>query len=340
MSGNFLRFVFYRLFLSIIALLGVVIAVFLITRLLPSNPAALRAGPMASEQLIKSLEKEMGLDKPLYSQFGDYLNSLAHLDLGTSWRTSEPVKEELARRLPATIELALTAFLFATIVGTILGCVAAINSGNIIDQIIRILATLGSSVASFWLALVGVFVFYSSLKWAAAPVGRLAIGATSPVGGTGLFIIDSIISGNASLLKDSASHLWLPALALGLVSCAPTIKMSRAAMKDVLKSDYIRTARAIGIPMSQIYFKDALGNAAITILTSLGMTFGYMMSGNLIIEQVFSWPGIGFYAWKAMITNDFNVVQGFVLLIACIYIFVNLLVDILYAVLDPRIRLE
>lgn len=336
----FLRYIFRRFLLTLIAIFGVIILAFLLTRLLPNNPAALRAGPLADEALVKQYERQMGLDRPLIFQFSTYFSQLIQGDLGESWRTGQPVIDELGIRIPATLELALLAFSIALVVGLSLGILAAVYAGTWVDQFSRIFATLGASLALFWLALVGVYVFYYTLHWAAAPVGRLTIGLDAPPNVTGLFLIDSLLNRDFQTFKDAFSHIWLPACTLAFIVSAPIIKISRAAMMDIMNADYIRTARAIGVPAGEMFIKDALLNAFIPILTMLGIVFGYLMGGNLIVEQVFSWPGIGQYAWKALITNDFNGVQGFVLLIALVYVILNFLIDITYALVNPQVRLE
>ncbi len=336
----YLRYIINRFWLTLIAIIGVIIFAFLLTRLLPNNPAALRAGPLADEDLIKQYEKQMGLDRPLYIQFGAYFLQLLQRDLGESWRTGQPVTEELAIRIPATFELAMSAFIIAVLVGLPLGIIAAVHSGKWIDQAVRVFATLGASLALFWLALVGVYIFYYILGWAAAPVGRLTIGVDEPTHITGLYLLDSILTRDFKTFVDAFNHIWLPACTLAFIVSAPIIKISRAAMKDVLNSDYIRTARAIGVPNRELLSKDGIFNAFIPILTMLGIVFGYLMGGSLIVEQVFAWPGIGLYAWKALVTNDFNAVQGFVILIALIYVSINFMIDVTYALVNPQIRLE
>ncbi len=333
------RYILRRLLLAAITLVGVVIAVFIMTHILPSDPAALRAGPLASEELIAQYEREMGLDKPLHVQFVNYAGLLSHGDLGKSWRTEQPVLDELDQRLPATLELAATAFAFALLIGFTLGVLAAVYSGTWIDHAARLIATLGASLALFWLALVGVHIFYYNLSWAPPPLGRLTVGVPEPPTVTGLFILDSLIAGDLSVAADAAGHLWLPALTLAFVVSAPIIKIMRAAMLDTLSADFVRTARAIGVPPRRVILVDALRNAFIPVLTTLGIVFGYLMAGNVIVERVFSWPGIGQYAWTALITNDFNAVQGFVLLIAVVYVMLNLSIDLAYGFIDPRIRL-
>jgi len=333
------RYILRRLLLAAITLVGVVIAVFIMTHILPSNPAALRAGPLASEELIAQYEREMGLDQPLHVQFMNYAGLLLRGDLGSSWRTDQPVLDELGQRLPATLELAATAFVLAMLIGLTLGIVAAVYSGTWIDHAGRAFATLGASLALFWLALVGVHIFYYNLGWAPPPLGRLTVGAPEPATVTGLLTIDSLLAGDWVTFGDSVNHLWLPALTLAFVVSAPIIKITRAAMLDALGADFVRTARAIGVSPRQVILNDALRNAFIPVLTTLGIVFGYLMAGNVIVERVFSWPGIGQYAWNALITNDFNAVQGFVLLIAVAYVMLNLCIDLAYGFIDPRIRL-
>jgi len=333
------RFILHRLLLTVVTLVGVAVIVFMITHMLPNNPAALRAGPLANAELIAQYERDMGLDKPILVQFADYAGLLLKGDLGESWRTGEPVREELAVRLPATFELALTAFIIALLLGLTLGILAAVYAGTWVDQAVRIFATLGASLALFWLALVGIHAFYFLLKVAPAPIGRLTISLSEPANVTGLFLIDSLLAGDWATFLDSLDHLWLPASTLAFIVSAPIIKMVRAAMLDALNSDYIRTALAIGVPARQAVVEDALRNAMIPVLTMLGIVFGYLMAGNVIVERVFAWPGIGNYAWNALVTNDFNSVQGFVLLIAVVYVSLNLLIDLAYGLIDPRIRL-
>lgn len=335
----FVRYVLRRLLLAAITLVGVAIAVFILTRILPSDPAALRAGPLASEELIAQYRHDMGLDQPLYAQFTNYAGLLLRGDLGTSWRTEQPVRDELSRRLPATLELAVTAFLLALLLGLTLGILAAVYAGKWLDQAARGFASLGASLALFWLALVGVQVFYFSLGWAPPPLGRLTVGLPEPPHVTGLFTLDSLLAGDTTAFADAVNHLWLPAFTLAFVVSAPIIKITRGAMLDALGSDFVRTARAIGLPAWQVILQDGLRNAFIPVLTTLGVVFGYLMAGNVIIERVFSWPGIGYYAWNALVTNDFNAVQGFVLLIAVTYVTLNLCIDVAYGFISPRIRL-
>ena len=320
-------------------LVGVVVAVFIMTHILPANPALLRAGPLATEEIIAQYEREMGLDQPLYVQFASYARELARGDLGKSWRSDQPVSEELGKRLPATLELAVTALIFALLIGLTLGMLAAVYANSWVDQIVRLFATMGASSALFFLALVGIHVFYYNLDWAPPPLDRLSVGLSKPPQVTGFLTIDSLLAGQADTFVDALAHLWLPALTLAFVVSAPIIKIMRAGMLNALRSDFVRTARAVGLPSRRIILVDALRNAFVPVLTAIGIVFGYLMAGNVIVERVFSWAGIGQYAWDALVTNDFNSIQGFVLLIAVFYVTLNLLIDIAYGVIDPRIRL-
>lgn len=328
-----------RIGLAVVTLAGVVVFVFLLTHILPSNPAALRAGPLADAKLIRQYQQEMGLDQPLYVQFARYARDILTGNLGDSWKTGQPVLKELGQRLPATAELAAAAFLMALAIGLLLGVLGAVYAGTWIDQGVRLYATLGAAQALFWLALLCVHVFYYTLGWAPAPLDRLTIGVPEPPLVTGLFTVDSLLAGQFKTFVDALSHLWLPASVLAFVVSAPIVKMTRGSMLDTLNSDFIRTARAIGVSRPSVVVRDGLRNAFIPILTMIGIVFGYLIAGNVVVEKVFAWAGIGQYAWNALTINDFNAVQGFVILIAVVYVGINLVIDLAYGFIDPRIRL-
>jgi peptide/nickel transport system permease protein len=229
--------------------------------------------------------------------------------------------------------------LIALVVGIGLGIAAATWPGGLLDQAVRIFATLGASQALFWLALVNVHVFYYILRIAPAPMDRLAIGLQPPPFVSGLLVFDSLLAGNTKVFVDAVRHLALPAITLAFVVSAPIVKMTRAAMMDTLHSEFIRTARAIGVPAREVILRDGLRNAFIPILTMLGIVFGYLIAGNVVVEKVFSWSGIGQYAWNALVTADYDAMQGFVLLIAVVYVTLNLLIDLAYGFVNPKIRL-
>ena len=333
------RYVARRLLLGAVTLLGVVVAVFVLTSVLPGDLASVKMGPYATEEGLAAMRTELGTDRPVMVQFVDYVSGLLRGDMGRSWLTGQTVRQDMSQRLPATIELALAALVMALVVGHVLGILAAVRRDSLIDQAVRGFAILGASTAIFWLALVFIYVFYYRLDWAPAPVGRLDVGAARPPPVTRLYVVDSLLAGDWELFTSSLAHLALPALALGFIVAAPITKMVRAAMLDVLHSDFIRTARAIGVPYRSIVMRDGLRNALIPILTTIGIVFGYLMAGNVLVEQIYAWPGIGQYAWQSLISKDFEALRGFILVVAVIYVLINLTIDLLYSVIDPRIRL-
>jgi ABC-type dipeptide/oligopeptide/nickel transport system permease component len=332
-------YILRRLGLAVITLFGVVLAVFLLTRVLPGNPAYIKAGPYAKPEQIARITAEMGLDKPVPVQFWNYFTDLLHGDMGLSWSTSHPVREDLMQRLPATLELALAAFAVASIVGLVLGILAAVKQGSAVDQVVHILSVIGASVALFWLGLMLIYVFYYKLRWVPDPMGRLDALMVAPPGPTGLLLIDTVVHRDWAAFKSAVGHLVLPTVSLAIVLTPTIAKMARAAMLEVLQSDYVQTARAIGLSTPRLVWRDALPNAMIPILTTMGIVLAYLLAGNVLVESLFAWPGIGFYAWGALMSNDFDAIQGFVLLIGILYVFINLGIDLLYSVIDPRIRL-
>ena len=336
---SFRRYIARRLALGLLTLLGVIVAVFILTFVLPGDLASLKLGPYATEEGLAAMRKEMGTDKPVPVQFINYVSGLLRGDMGKSWVSGQPVQKDMEQRLPATIELGLAALTIAMVVGLILGILAAVRRDSVLDQVIRGYAILGASTASFWLALVVIYIFYFRLDWAPPPLGRLDVGVQAPPSITKLYAIDSLLALDWTLLRHSLGHLALPALTLGFIVSAPMTKIVRAAMLDVLHSDFIRTARTIGVSFRAIIIRDALRNAMIPILTTSGIAFGYLMAGNVLVERIFAWPGIGQYAWTALTTKDFEALRGFILVVAVIYVLINLVIDVLYSVIDPRIRL-
>lgn len=336
---SFRRYIARRLALGLLTLLGVIVAVFILTFVLPGDLASLKLGPYATEEGLAAMRKEMGTDQSVLVQFVNYLSGLLRGDMGKSWVSGQPVQMDMAQRLPATIELGLVALTIAMVVGLILGILAAVRRDSVLDQVIRGYAILGASTASFWLALVVIYIFYFRLDWAPPPLGRLDVGVQAPPSITRLYVIDSLLACDWTLLRHSLAHLALPALTLGFIVSAPMTKIVRAAMLDVLHSDFIRTARTIGVSFRAIIIRDALRNAMIPILTTSGIAFGYLMAGNVLVERIFAWPGIGQYAWTALTTKDFEALRGFILVVAVIYVLINLVIDVLYSVIDPRIRL-
>jgi peptide/nickel transport system permease protein len=329
-----------RLGMAIPSLIGVVIVTFLLTRALPGDPAAYFAGPAATPEAIQEVRVKLGLDKPLIEQFGSYVVDLVHGNLGTSLTTGQPVATELRNRLPASAELTLLGLLVSIVIAVPLGILAATKPNSLLDHACRIVSTLGVSLPVFFTGLILVYVFYYQLGWAPAPLGRIDVFFTEPARVTGFYLIDSLIAGDIPTFIASLKQLILPALTLGIFSLAPIARMTRAAMLAVLSSDFVRTARASGLSSYTVIVTYAFRNAMLPVITTLGMVFSFLLGANVLVEKVFAWPGIGSYAVEALLASDFAPVQGFVLTMAVLYVMLNLLIDVLYGLIDPRVRLD
>jgi ABC-type dipeptide/oligopeptide/nickel transport system permease component len=321
-------------------LIGVVIVTFLLTRVLPGDPAVYFAGPAATPQSIAEIRKSLGLDKPLPEQFVRYVDDLAHGDLGNSLATGRPVLAEITSRLPASAELTLFGLFISMAIAIPLGILAAVKHGSWIDHTCRMVATAGVSLPVFFSGLLLVYLFYFRLGWTPAPLGRLDVFYDAPPNVTGFYLIDSLIAGDFALFRASLSQLILPGATIAFFSLAPIARMTRASMLTVLASDYIRTARASGLSPYMVVISYAFRNAMLPVITTLGMVFSFLLGANVLVEKVFAWPGIGSFAVEALIASDYAPVQGFVLTMAVMYVALNLLIDILYGVVDPRVRLE
>ena len=329
-----------RMLLVIPNLIGVVIITFLLTRALPGDPAAYFAGPAADKQAIEQIRVKLGLDKPLIVQFGSYVADLGHLDLGTSLTTGQPVLTELKNRLPASAELTLFGLILSMAIAVPLGILAAVKQGSWIDHTCRVVATAGVSLPVFFTGLLLVYVFYFLLGWSPAPLGRLDVFFSPPPQITGFYLIDSLLNRDFATFRAAISQLLLPGLTLCVFSLAPIARMTRASMLAVLASDFVRTARASGLDSRTVTLTYAFRNAMLPVVTTLGMVFSFLLGANVLVEKVFAWPGIGSYAVEALISSDFAPVQGFVLTMAVLYVVLNLIIDVLYGVIDPRVRLE
>jgi dipeptide transport system permease protein len=335
-----LTLILKRLLMAVPSLIGVVIVTFLLTRALPGDPAAYFAGPAATKEAVEEVRVKLGLDKSLAEQFVRYLRDLARGDLGTSLTTGQLVVSEIRTRLPASAELTLLGLIVSMAVAVPLGILAATRPGSLIDHACRVVATAGVSLPVFFTGLILVYVFYYLLGWAPAPLGRLDIFFGAPPQVTGFYLIDSLIAGNGELFLASLNQLVLPALTLGVFSLAPIARMTRASMLAVLSSDFVRTARASGLSPFSITVTYAFRNAMLPIVTTLGMVFSFLLGANVLVEKVFAWPGIGSFAVEALIASDFAPVQGFVLTMAAMYVALNLMIDVLYGLIDPRVRIE
>jgi peptide/nickel transport system permease protein len=329
-----------RLATALPSVVGVVIVTFLLTRALPGDPAAYFAGPAATTQAIEQIRHQLGLDRSLPLQFLDYVERLARGDLGTSLSTGQPVLSELVTRLPASAELTLLGLFLSVAIAIPLGIAAALRPGSPLDHACRIVATAGVSLPIFFTGLVLVYLFYYLAGWARAPLGRLDVYYSAPPQWTGFYLIDSLIAGDVATFRAALAQLTLPVLALAIFSLAPLARITRAAMVAALGSEFIRTARASGLPWRRIVFVYAFGNAVLPVVTTLGMVFSFLLGANVLVEKVFAWPGIGSYAVEALIASDYAPVQGFVLAMALIYVVLNLAIDLAYGLLDPRMRVE
>lgn len=332
------KLVLFRSLQALPALVGVVIVSFILTRMLPGDPAAYFAGPAATEASIAEIRAAMGLDAPLPVQFLQYVADLLRGDLGNSLSTGQPVVEELTRRLPASLELTLTALLLSCAIALPLGIAAAVHQGSWIDHACRGLVTAGVSLPTFFTGIVLVYVFYYLLGWAPSPLGRLDFVYLSPPDVTGFYVIDALLDGDVETALGALSQLILPATTLALFTLAPLARMARAAMLQALSSDYVRTARAAGLGEGQVVLGYAFQNAMLPVVTTLGMVFSFMLGANVLVEKVFSWPGIGSYAVEALVVSDYAAVQGFVLAMAILFVLLNLAIDIIYTLVDPRTR--
>lgn len=334
------RMILRRLLGAIPNIIGVIIVTFLLTRALPGDPAAYFAGPSATSEAIEQIRKQLGLDKGMATQFGLYLKDLARGDLGNSLSTGQPVLTEIRTRLPASLELTLCGLIFACVIAIPLGVVAATRPGSWVDHLCRLLATAGVSLPTFFTGLLLAYVFYFLLGVSPSPVGRLDVSFPAPPTVTGLYLVDSLIARDGETFFAAAKQLILPAITLGLFVMAPLMRMTRASMLGVLSSDFVRTARASGLPSNTVLYKYAFRNALLPIVTTLGMVFSFLLGSNVLVEKVFAWPGIGSYVIEALVSSDYAPVQGFVLTMALVYVALNLAIDVTYGLIDPRVGIE
>jgi peptide/nickel transport system permease protein len=333
-----LRFVVRRLLLLIPILLGLSILVFLWVRNLPGGPAQALLGERATQETVAQIERQYGLDQPLPVQYWRYLKNTARGEFGESTRTRQPVTTEFRERLPATIELAVAAGLFALIFGVPLGFIAAKRYQGVLDHTSLVVSLVGISTPIFFLALILKYVFAVKLGWLPS-VGRISvlIELEHP---TNFYTIDAILAGDWEAFVDVIKHLILPAIALGSIPLAIISRITRASVLDVQNEDYVRTARAKGLPPMSVDYHHVLRNAMLPISTIIGLQVGLLLSGAVLTETVFAFPGIGSWLVEAIKTRDYAVIQGGVLFVAVIVVFVNLIVDISYGLLNPRIRLS
>ncbi|MCK2147460.1 MULTISPECIES: ABC transporter permease [Marinobacter] len=326
-----------RLLQAVPTVFGILVVCFILTRALPGDPAAYFAGDMADEASIEQVRENLGLDQPLPIQFVTYVGDLLQGDLGVAISTGQTVTQELAKRLPASLELTLGALLLALTIAVPLGVLAATRPNSWVDHLCRFLVTAGVSLPTFFTGLALLYVFYYLLGWAPPPMGRLDMMFLPPESITGFYTIDSLIAGDWALFKASLAQMALPLITLALFTLAPIARMTRAAMLQTLASDYVRTARAAGLSRRRVLITYAFRNALLPVITTLGMVFSFVLGANVLVEKVFAWPGIGSFAVEALVVSDYAAVQGFVLSMALLFVALNLLIDVTYTLIDPRV---
>lgn len=332
-------YVLRRLVLSALAVFGVLVIVFVLSHVIPGDPVAAILGPQAPDDLIEDLRRRWGLDRPLQEQFVRFLGRLARGDFGTSLATQRPVVRDLRDFFPATIELATAAILVGVAAGLSVGIISAVARGRLIDHVVRFFSLIGLSMPVFWLGLILLFIFYYRLGIVPGP-GQLDIFLTRPPVVTGLVTVDALLARDFATLGNALGHLMLPAVVLGSHALVGIARITRASMLEVLGLEYIKVARAKGLPERTVVLRHALKNALLPIITVIGIYYGGLLEGAVLTETVFGWPGLGRYATSAILSQDFAAIMGVTVLIAFVFSFANLAVDLAYGFLNPKIRYE
>ena len=331
-----IRYIVRRLLWLVVVAVGMTLVTFVITHLIPADPAKYAAGLDATAEQIERVKRDLGLDRPLPEQYLIYLRNLARGDLGTSIITRRPVRDDLLDYFPATLELTLFAVLAVVLIGVPLGVVSATRRGGLCDFLTRILATLWAAIPVFWFGLLLQWGFYLKLGW--LPAGERLDPGLVLARITGLVTMDAALQANGVALWSALQHLVLPVLSLALARVAIVARMTRASMLEVLGADHIRTARAKGLGEHTVIYRHALKNAALPVLTTLGTQVGFLLGGAVLVEAIFQWPGIGRYAVSSITSVDFPAIMGVTLLSSAVFVLVNLMVDVLYVFVDPRIQ--
>ncbi|MEA1940503.1 MAG: ABC transporter permease [Candidatus Caldatribacteriota bacterium] len=332
-----LKYLIKRLMLFVIVIFGVVTVTFFLSHVIPADPVGAIIGENAPQELVEKMEKELGLDLPVGQQYIRYLKGIVHWDFGMSLRTQRPVSHDMRIYFPATMELALFSLSIAIIFGIIIGIISAVKRNQLPDNISRVFSLVGISMPAFWLGLLFILILYYHLGLIPAG-GRLSPSLSSPPIISGFYLLDSLIAGEFRTFWDALYHLIGPGLVLGWIQTAYICRVTRSSMLEVLNEEYIRTARVKGLKEKIVIFRHAFKNALIPVVTMIGISFGYLLEGSVLTETVFGYPGLGRYAVNSFLSLDLNSVIGSVTLIAICYALSNLIVDLLYAFLDPRIK--
>lgn len=322
----------------VLTFVGLTAITFTIGRVMPTDPVLAIIGDRAPQETYDRVYKEMGLDRPIYEQYGRYLNELAHGNLGTSIMTSRPVLEDIKRFFPATLELATIATLMGVLIGVPMGVWAAVNQGRFIDHAVRVLGLIGYSIPVFWLGMVALLIFYGKLGWVAGP-GRLDVYLDGIVETqTGFILIDAALAREWDIFWNAVSHLILPASILGAFALAYIARMTRSFMLDQLNQEYILTARVKGVSEGAVIWRHAFRNVLVQLITIIGLTYASLLEGSVLTETVFSWPGIGQYITTSLFNADMNAVLGGTVVVGTCFVGINMLSDLLYKLVDPRAR--
>ncbi len=336
---NFGQYLLRRVLLTIPLLIGITLVSFLIANAVPADPvtANLPQNALNDEELVQSFREKWGLDQPLYMQYFTYLGNLLQGDMGRSIKTGQPITQDIRQFLPATIELSTYSVIIGISMGISFGVLSAVFRDTILDYSVRTFALIGVSFPVFLLALIGLAIFYAELGWVAGP-GRLGFRSTPPPGITGWFTLDALLTGNFATFREAFSHIILPAFILGGFISGTIARVTRSSMLEAMSEDYIRTARSKGLGEQAVILRHGLSNALIPVVTVIGLSYGSLLSGAVLTESIFAWPGLGRYMFRASTSQDFPAIMGVSLLIAIIYIIVNFIVDVTYFLIDPRIR--
>ncbi|MEU1641196.1 ABC transporter permease, partial [Nonomuraea sp. NPDC005701] len=330
-----------RILIAVLLAWGITLVTFLLTNLVPGDPVAANLGQRAlgDPAIVAQWRSEHGLDKPLWQQYAIYLQGLVQGDLGTSQQSHRPVGQDLAEFVPATLELAGAAILISLVLGVAFGVVAALRRDRLSDHVLRLVSLIGISVPTFWLALVAFYVFFFRLQITPGS-GRVDAALGSAPAVTGLQTVDALLAGRWDIFTSAVGHLITPALVLALYTIGLLTRFTRSAVLEVLGQDYVRAARAKGLPGRVILFRYVLRSALVPIITVAGLAFGSLLSGTVLVEAIFAWPGVGQYAYKSATSLDLPAVMGVGLVVGVVYLVINLIVDVLYGVIDPRVRLQ
>jgi ABC-type dipeptide/oligopeptide/nickel transport system permease component len=329
-----------RVGVAILSILGVAVLTFFITQLLPGDTARIAAGEYASADQVAQVREDYGLDQPAPTQFAHYMADVFRLDLGTSIRTEEPVRDELTTRLPATLELGLTALLIAVLLGVGLGVTAAVYRHRLGDRLVQVFVVLSSATAVFWIALVAISNLVNRWGIFNSPTGRLPRGFSPPDEVTGFYVLDALLTGEPQTAGAALRSLLLPALLLGVLASPSIVKIVRSATIRALESDFARTSRSFGYSSRSILFRDGLRNSLLPVITNVGLVAGFVLAGgDVIIEQLFAWPGIGGYAYASLQENDLFALRGYVIAIGVAYVLINTALEFVYGWVDPRVNL-